>query len=639
MHRILASNLEVTTVMAARIAHRLSPIFVLLSLLFALSPSATHAQTRDWAVSYDGGFGDFPACCPAYFYNTIGGSAKDSLAADAAGNVYIAGTSWNGVNADFVTAKYSPAGALLWAVRYDGGTDDRAGALAVDGAGNVYVTGAFWADSWYGVQPQTRTVKYGPGGNLLWAVTYVTGIASYSLAVTTDAGGNAYVAIHGYSQDDFLFAELVKYGPGGNELWNNYPPHFHSDHYEDKQPVDVDVDAAGNVYLTGWVERQSGPELDYFVARFSGSGSLLWGERYDSGSGDIALDAAVDASGNVYVTGNSGTVKYSAAGVFQWAAPFAGTATAVIAAGGAVYATGGMTVRYDAATGAPSWSAVYDGGADDLRLVGGTLYVTGTSRRVAGADVLTLGYAPETGAVVWSDSYDGGGNDRAYAIASNGSGSFWVGGVSGNGTDDDLLVLRYSTPAGVALKDLVLSPATFPGGCGSSTGKVILAGPAPAGGAVVALASTNPVAVLPPSVTVPAGATSATFPITAPAVSAVQTGTVTASYGGVQSSETLKVRPIGVSSLTLSPNPVVGGQGVAGSLVLECPAAPGAVVVNLSSSNPAVVWPGAASVTVPAGAVTARFTVLTADVAVESYADIRATAGGVTKRVRLVVQP
>lgn len=634
--------------MAARIAHGLYSIFVLLSLLLVLSPSATHAQTRDWAVRYDGGFGDVPACCSAYFYNSGGGSAKDSLAADAAGNVYIAGSSWNGVNSDFVTAKYSPAGALLWAVRYDGGTDDRAGALAVDGAGNVYVTGASWAEWWYGEQPQTRTVKYGPGGNLLWAVTHVTGIASYSLAMTTDAGGNAYVAIHGYSEDDFLFAEVVKYGPEGNELWNNYPPHFHADYYEDKQPVDVDVDAAGNVYLTGWVERQSGPELDYFVARFSGSGRLLWGERYDTESGDAALDAAVDASGNVYVTGTSGTVSYSAAGVFQWAAPFAGTATAVIAVGGAVYATGAsgtnfLTARYDAATGASSWSAVYDGGgtdaAYDLRLVGSALYVTGISRRVAGADILTLGYAPETGAVVWSDSYDGGGNDRAYAIASNGSGSFWVGGVSGNGTNDDLLVLRYSTPAGVALKDLVLSPATFPGGCGSSTGKVILAGPAPAGGAVVALASTNPVAVLPPSVTVPAGATSATFPITAPAVSAVQTGTVTASYGGVQSSETLKVRPIGVSSLTLSLNPVVGGQGVAGSLVLECPAAPGAVVVNLSSSNPAVAWPGAASVTVPAGTVTARFTVLTADVAVESYADIRATAGGVTKRVRLVVQP
>lgn len=633
--------------MAARIAHGLYSIFVF-SLLLALSPSATQAQARDWAVSYDGGFGDFPACCPANFYNSFGSSAKDSLAADAAGNVYIAGTSWNGVNADFVTAKYSPAGALLWAVRYDGGTDDRAGALAVDGAGNVYVTGAFWADSWYGEQPQTRTVKYGPGGNLLWAVTYVTGIASYSVAVTTDAGGNAYVAIHGYSEDDFLFAELVKYGPGGNRLWNNYPPHFHPDQYEDKQPVDVDVDAAGNVYLTGWVERQSGPELDYFVARFSGSGSRLWGERYGNGSGGVALDAAVDASGNVYVTGSSGTVRYSAAGVFQWVAPFAGGANAVIASGGAVYVTGAtganfLTARYDAATGAPSWSAVYDGGgtdvAYDLRLVGSALYVTGISRRVAGADVLTLGYAPETGAVVWSDSYDGGGNDRAYAMASNGSGSFWVGGVSGNGTDDDLLVLRYSTPAGVALKDLVLSPATFPGGCGSSTGKVILTGPAPAGGAVVTLASTNPVAVLPSSVTVPAGATSATFPITAPAVSAVQTGTVTASYGGVQSSETLKVRPIGVSSLTLSPNPVVGGQGVAGSLVLECPAAPGAVVVNLSSSNPAVAWPGAASVTIQAGAVTARFTVLTADVAVESYADIRATAGGVTKRVRLVVQP
>lgn len=634
--------------MAARIAHGLRSVFVFLSLFLALSSSATHAQTRDWAVSYDGGFGDHPACCPANFYNSQGGSPNHSLAADAAGNVYIAGTSWNGVNDDFVTAKYSPAGALLWAVPYDGGTDDRAGALAVDGAGNVYVTGASWADSDYGEQPQTRIVKYGPGGNLLWAVIYETGLASYGLAVTTDAGGNAYLAITGYSEDDFLFAEVVKYGPGGNQLWRNFPPHFHVDEYEDKQPVDVDVDAAGKVYLAGWVERQGGPELDYFVARFSGSGSRLWGERYDSGSGDVAHDAAVDASGNVYVTGTSGTVRYSAAGVFQWAAPFAGNANAVIAAGGAVYATGTtgtdfLTARYDAATGAPSWSAVHDGGgtdrAYDLRLVGSALYVTGISQRAAGADVLTLGYAPEAGTMVWSDSYNGGSNDSAYAMASNGSGSFWVGGFSGNGTDDDLLVLRYSTPAGAALKDLVLSPATFAGGCGSSTGKVILTSPAPAGGAVVALASTNPVAVLPSSVTVPAGATSATFPITAPAVSAVQTGTVTASYGGVQSSETLKVRPIGVSSLTLSPNPVVGGRSVTGSLVLECPAAPGAVVVNLSSSNPAVAWPGAASVTVPAGAVTSRFTVLTADVTVESYAEIRATTGGVTKRVWLVVQP
>jgi Beta-propeller repeat len=140
--------------MAARIAHGLHQVFVLLSLFLALSPSATHAQTRDWAVRYDGGSQDDPG-------------GKHSFSADAAGNVYIAGTSWNGTNRDFVTAKYSPAGALLWAVPYDGGTDDWAHALAVDGAGNVYVTGASWADSMYGEQPQTRIVKYGPGGNLL----------------------------------------------------------------------------------------------------------------------------------------------------------------------------------------------------------------------------------------------------------------------------------------------------------------------------------------------------------------------------------------------------------------------------------------------------------------------------------------
>lgn len=639
--------------MPARVAHGLRSMFPLLVLLVALFPSTARAQSRDWAASYDGGSHDQPGCagCGTFYWDPHSGGvrAKHSLAADAAGNVYIAGTSSNGANADFVTAKYSPAGALLWAVRYDGGTDDLAFALAVDGAGNVYVTGASWADLYYGYgeQPQTRTLKYGPGGNLLWAVTHEAGFASYGLAVTTDAGGNAYVAIQGYSEDDFLFAELVKYGPGGNELWNNYPPHFTVDWYEDKAPVDVEVDAAGNVYMTGSVAEHGGLGEDYFVARFSGSGSLLWGERYDTGSGEVAHDAAVDASGNVYVTGTSGTVRYSAAGVFQWATPFAGTA--VITAGGAVYATGTtganfLTARYDAATGASSWSAVHDGGGTeisyDLRLVGSTLYVTGISHRAAGADVLTVGYAPEVGAAVWSDSYDGGGNDGAYAMASNGSGAFWVGGFSNNGTDNDLLVLRYSTPAGgVALKDLTLSPATFPGGCKGSTGKVILTGPAPAGGAVVALTDTNPAAVVPVSVTVPAGATSATFPITAPAVAAVQTGTVTASYGGVSSSEILKVRPIGVASLTLSPNPVLGGRGVSGSVVLECPAAPGNVVVELGSSNPSVAWPNAPSLTIPAGAVTGRFTVSTADVAVRSYADIRATAGGVTKRVRLVVDP
>ncbi len=62
---------------------------------------------------------------------------------------------------------------------------------------------------------------------------------------------------------------------------------------------------------------------------------------------------------------------------------------------------------------------------------------------------------------------------------------------------------------------LTLSPTTIAGGSGnSSTGTVTLSAPAPTGGAVVTLASSNiELAATMPSVRVPAGATSATFTV------------------------------------------------------------------------------------------------------------------------------
>lgn len=190
-----------------------------------------------------------------------------------------------------------------------------------------------------------------------------------------------------------------------------------------------------------------------------------------------------------------------------------------------------------------------------------------------------------------------------------------------------------------AVSALTLTPGTFAGGCGSSTGKVTLTAKAPAGGIVVLLTSTNPVAVVPASVTVPAGSGSATFPITAPAVASSQSGTVTASYGGASRSAGLTVRPIGVASLALSPNPVTGPASVSGTVTLECPAAPGAVTVALSSTSTGVARPDVPSLTIPAGATQGTFTVTTVDVSVQSFATIRAAAGGVTKSVKLTVDP
>jgi hypothetical protein len=167
---------------------------------------------------------------------------------------------------------------------------------------------------------------------------------------------------------------------------------------------------------------------------------------------------------------------------------------------------------------------------------------------------------------------------------------------------------------------------------------VTLGSPAPAGGTVVTLASTNPVAVTPSSVTVPAGQTSASFPITAPAVASSQVGTVTATAGGQSRSATLKVRPIGVLSLLLAPNPVTGPGRVDASVLLECAAAPGSITVQLTTSDQSVARPDVPSIVIPAGASTGRFTVSTADVDATRWVNIKAAAGGVSKTVRLEVR-
>jgi hypothetical protein len=81
---------------------------------------------------------------------------------------------------------------------------------------------------------------------------------------------------------------------------------------------------------------------------------------------------------------------------------------------------------------------------------------------------------------------------------------------------------------------------------------VTLNGPAPAGGAVVTLASNNAAATVPASVTVAAGATvSATFNIATTTVAANTPVTITATYNGTSVSGTLSVTP-----------PPVGGSPV-----------------------------------------------------------------------------
>src|SRR6266699_2820049 len=183
--------------------------------------------------------------------------------------------------------------------------------------------------------------------------------------------------------------------------------------------------------------------------------------------------------------------------------------------------------------------------------------------------------------------------------------------VSQNDPNPAILEFQLSSvPASLSLSSLSLNPASVAGG-NSSTGTVALSGPAPTGGAQVALSSNNGAASVPPSVTVGAGATTATFVVSTSTVASSTTVTITAAYSGATRTASLTVTPASppvptLSSLTLSPTSVLGGlQSSTGTVTLSGPAPPGGANVLLSSNNGASRVPS--SVTVPAGASSATF--------------------------------
>jgi hypothetical protein len=176
-------------------------------------------------------------------------------------------------------------------------------------------------------------------------------------------------------------------------------------------------------------------------------------------------------------------------------------------------------------------------------------------------------------------------------------------------------------------------------GCTKASGKVRLASPAPPGGFVVHLTSSDPSVSVPATVTLAAGQLTKGFAIVTTPVAAPVPVTVEAVLGGVTTAAPLLVRPMAVRTLALSPNPAAGGTPVVALATLECQAGPGPVVVALSSSKPGVATPAQDLLAFPEGTRTASFAVTTTQVAETTKTTIRAARGGVTRTAVLTVAP
>jgi|CZKS01.1.fsa_nt_gi uncharacterized protein (TIGR03437 family) len=201
----------------------------------------------------------------------------------------------------------------------------------------------------------------------------------------------------------------------------------------------------------------------------------------------------------------------------------------------------------------------------------------------------------------------------------------------------------YSQSAGIQiypvntpqLTGLSLGVASIQGGQ-SVTGTLSLSGPVGLAGGTVNLASSNPnVVQVPATVALSFGNSSASINVTTAGVTSQQSATITATFANSTASATLLVNP--ALTITLSPAAVVGGTPATGTVSLAQAPDTDASVSLISSDSKAASVP--ASVIVPAGQLSALFTISTSNVTAPVAIVITASYAAASASSALTINP
>ena len=350
-------------------------------------------------------------------YNGTANSEDQAFAvvADKDGNVIVGGYSAGiPIGVDYLTIKYTPDGIGLWTNRYDSPNHD------IDKIESVAVDGS--AGVYVAGLSGTNivTIKYASGGAPVWTNTYVS-TNSFLLfgGIAVDTNGNAYILPADYTSDSYI---VVKYDVNGNPAWTNY---FQSTPTSTDTPSDIAVDATGNIFVTGSSFDSFTGATTFLTIKYASNGSIIWTRRYSRVGLENGDRVRVDRQGNVIVVGESENataqkhpiLKYSNEGTALW--------TNIIAGPG--YSGGGVP-------------AIATDPAGNVFLVAGTPGATT-------ADFTSVKYS-SAGVPLWTNRFvdlNAGLQEFDGAAADNAGNLYWaIASGSPNGTNYNYVTVKYA---------------------------------------------------------------------------------------------------------------------------------------------------------------------------------------------------